>query len=118
MDNFFQAIMSLCLHSVLLSRKAELDQFIYRLGPLHAVITKYPTKAECLFVTGNEKPPTADELLSLMVFEGVQPNIVNFFNEYLKTSQGDFFHVNYDKILFYIMKFHINSTEIKYKCNI
>lgn len=92
MENFFQAIMSLCLHSVLLSRKAELDQFISGLGPLHALITKHPTKTECLFVTGNESPPTAEELLSLMVFEDVQPNIVNFFNKYLKTSEGEFLY--------------------------
>ena len=100
MENFFQAIMSLCLHSVLLSRKAELDQFIAGLGPLHALITKHPTKAECLFVTGNEPPPpSAEELLSLMTFEGVQPSIVDFFNEYLKTSEGELFFIN-DEIFY------------------
>ena len=29
-----------------------------------------------------------------MTFEGVQPNIVDFFNEYLKTSEGELFFIN------------------------
>ena len=91
MDNFFLAIMSLCLHSFLLSRMAELDLFISGLRPLHAVIMKHPTKVECLFVTGNEKPPTADKLLSLMVFEGVWLNIINSLTSVLKHHKVIFF---------------------------
>lgn len=88
MDNFFQAAMALCLHSVFLSRKAELDQFITGLGPVHSIIKQHPVLAEALFLVGKGKPLTAEEFLSLVVIQDVQPNIANFFNEYLRTSEG------------------------------
>jgi hypothetical protein len=88
MENFFQAIISLCLHSVLLSRKAELDQFVRGLGPLLTIIKEHPEKAECLLLVGNTNPPTSQELLSVMKFVDVQPNIIELFKQYLATSEG------------------------------
>ena len=70
-ENRFQAIMALCLHSVILSRKAELGQFISGLGPLIKIVRKHPDLAEPLFVTGHATSPTAEEILSLVRYEDV-----------------------------------------------
>jgi hypothetical protein len=44
LENRFQAMTSLCLHGILLSRKAELDQFVLGLGPLVDIIKQHPKK--------------------------------------------------------------------------
>ena len=54
-DNRSQAMTSLCLHSVFLSRKAELDQFMSRLGPLIKLVQQHPDQAEPIFVAGYSK---------------------------------------------------------------
>ena len=43
---------SFCLHGIILSRKAELDQFVSGLGPLVDVIKQHPKKMEPLLVAG------------------------------------------------------------------
>ena len=52
-ENRFQAILTLCLHSVILLRKAELDQFISGLDPLINIMCKYPDLAAPLFMAGH-----------------------------------------------------------------
>ena len=85
-ENRFQAMTSLCLHAVFLSRKAELDQFMSGLGPLVNVIHEHPTIAEPLLVAGHGKPPTADDLLSLITYENVDDEHKEFFKQYISTE--------------------------------
>ena len=84
-ENRFQAI-SLCLHSVFLSRKAELDQFMAGLGPLLNLIRKHPHLEEPLFVAGIAKPPTADQFLAIVEYEDVDGMHIDFFKQYVCTE--------------------------------
>ena len=86
LENRFQAMMSLCLHGVLLSRKAELDQFLLGLGPLVDSIRKYPDVFEPLFVSSGAKPPTGDDLLSLIDYENVDDEIKQYFIRYVHSE--------------------------------
>ena len=83
-ENRFQAIIALCLHSVILLRKAELDQFISGLGPLISIVRKYPDLAAPLFVAGRATPPTAEEVLSLVRYEDVDDKHKEFFQKYVR----------------------------------
>jgi hypothetical protein len=85
-ENRFQAMTSLCLHGVLLSRKAELDQFLIGLGPLVECIRKYPNIMEPLFLAGHAKPPTPDDLLSIIEYESVGDEIKEFFTRYVQAE--------------------------------
>jgi hypothetical protein len=84
-ENRFQAMASLCLHSVLLSRKAELDQFMSGLGPLINLICKHPDQTEPLLVAGQAKSPSAEDLLSLVEYEEVDEVRKDFFKQYVCT---------------------------------
>ena len=77
---------SLCLHSVFLSRKAELDQFMSGLGPVLDLIRKYPHLGEPLLVAGIAKPPTANEFLEIVEYEDVDDMHVDFFKQYVCTE--------------------------------
>ena len=70
-ENRFQAILALCLHSAIRLRKAELDQFISGLGPLINIVRKYPDLAVPLFMAGHARPPTAEQVFSLVKYEDV-----------------------------------------------
>ena len=70
-DNRFQAMTSLCLHSVFLSRKAELDQFMSGLGPLIKLVRQHPDQAEPIFVAGYSKTVSAEDILPLVDYEDV-----------------------------------------------
>ena len=84
--NRFQAMTSLCLHSIFLSRKAELDQFMAGLGPVLNLIRQHPQLAEPLLGAGIAKPPTADEFLAMVEYEDVDDMHINFFKEYVRTE--------------------------------
>mgnify|MGYP002803387056 FL=1 len=86
MENRFQSMTSLCLHGVILSRKAELDQFLIGLGPVAEFIRKYPNIMEQIFVTGHAQQPTADDFLSLIEYDGVDDEIKEFFIRYLQAE--------------------------------
>ena len=77
---------SLCLHSVFLSRKAELDQFMAGLGPLINLVREHPDQAEPLFVVGYSKSLSADDILSLVEYEDVDTMHKEFFNHYVCTE--------------------------------
>lgn len=81
-ENHFQA-MSLCLNGVILSRKAELDQFLLGPSPFVDNIGRNPELMEPLFVAGSSKPPTADDLLSLTEFDDVEDCIKEYFTQYI-----------------------------------
>ena len=83
-ENRFQAIVALCFHSVILSRKAELDQFISGLGPLINIVRNYPDLAAPLFMTGHATPITAEEVLSLVEYEDVDDKHKEFFQKYVR----------------------------------
>ena len=70
-ENHFQAMTSLCLHSVFLSRKAELGQFMAGLGPVLNLICKHLHLAEPILVADKVKPPSAEEFLALVEYEDV-----------------------------------------------
>ena len=53
-SNKLEAITALCVHSVILSRKAELDQFAVGLGPVLGVAMKYPDMMKSMFVSCSE----------------------------------------------------------------
>jgi hypothetical protein len=83
-ENRFQAIVALCFHLVILSRKAELDQFISGLGPLINIVCKYPDLAAPLFMTGHATPITAEEVLSLVEYEDVDDKHKELFQKYVR----------------------------------
>ena len=80
--------MALCLHSVILSRKAELD-------PLINIVRKHPDLAKPLFVAGRVKPPTAEEILSLVEYENVDDKHKEFFQKYVRAECKYTFLFNY-----------------------
>ncbi|XP_068725046.1 G2/M phase-specific E3 ubiquitin-protein ligase-like [Montipora capricornis] len=59
-SNKLEAITALCVHSVILSRKAELDQFAVGLGPVLGVAMKYPDMMKSVFVSCSE-PASVDQ---------------------------------------------------------
>lgn len=75
-ENRFQAM----------TRKAELDQFLIGLGPLVESIRQYPDVMEPLFVAACAKPPTADDLLSLVEFECVDDDLKQYFTRYVRAE--------------------------------
>lgn len=77
-------MMSLGLHGVILSRKAELHQFLFGLSPVVESIRKHPDLMESLFVAGSSKPTNADHLNLLIEFDGVDDNIKDYFARYIR----------------------------------
>ena len=86
-ENRFQAVASLSLHSVFLSRKAELDQFVSGLGRITNLISCHTEKAKSLLESGSAKPLTAEDLMSLVEFEDVDDLRKDFFNRYVLTER-------------------------------
>ena len=84
LNNRVQAMMSLCIHGVILSRKAKLDQFLLGLSPLVESIRKHPDLMEPLFVAGSSKPTTADNLNLLIEFDGIDDNVKYYFAHYIR----------------------------------
>lgn len=89
-ENRFQAMTSLCLHSVFLSRKAELDQFMARLGPVLNLIRKNPQLAKPIPVADKVKPPSAEEFL--VEDKDVDNMHIDFFKQYICTECKSMFH--------------------------
>ena len=85
-ENRLQAMTALCLHSVFLTRKAELDQFRTGLGPIVDIICKHPNNAKPLLQAGHNKPLTANEILPLVKFDDIDEKHKEFFQEYLRTE--------------------------------
>ncbi len=102
LENRFQAMTSLCLHGILLSRKAELDQFVLGLGPL-VDIKQHPKKMEPLFLAGSEKLPTAEEFLSLVEYEDVNDSLKQHFIRYTHLPGNDLSSHIRDNIIFHII---------------
>jgi len=86
---------------VILSRKAELDQFIDGLGPIVNLVGKYPDVMEPAFVEREAKAPTPQEFLNLTVFENVRVELQTFLQQYLE-NQGIRFNL---KELIFCSKF-------------
>ncbi|XP_028413666.1 G2/M phase-specific E3 ubiquitin-protein ligase-like [Dendronephthya gigantea] len=84
LENRFQAMTSLCLHGIILSRKAELDQFVCGMGPLVDIIKKHPKEIEPLFLAGTKKPLSAEEFLSLVEYEDVNDEVKQHFIRYVE----------------------------------
>ena len=85
-SNRLEAITALCVHSVILSRKAELDQFAVGLGPVLGLAKKYPDVLKSLFVNCSEPGSasvTPAEFKGLLVFEGLQDKVKEYFLEYI-----------------------------------
>ena len=85
-SNKLEAITALCVHSVILSRKAELDQFAVGLGlgPVLGLAKKYPDVLKSLFVNCSEPGSasvTPAAFKGLLVFEGLQDKVKEFFLE-------------------------------------
>ena len=86
LENRFQAMTSLVLHAVILSRKAEVDQFIEGLGPLLQKIKDHPEKFEPLFVAGACEPPLSKDLFSIVEYDDVDKRIREYFTRYIREA--------------------------------
>ena len=76
--------MSVLLHCVVLSRKAELDQFADGLGPLLDKIRSYPDLCKPLLVQSDEHTKvTAEKIKSLLLFEEVNENLKKYLMDYI-----------------------------------
>ena len=74
------------MHSVILSRKAELDQFAVGLGPVLGLAKKYPDVLKSLFVNCSEPGSasvTPAAFKGLLVLEGLQDKGKEYFLEYI-----------------------------------
>ena len=81
-SNKLEAITASCVHSVILSRKAELDQFAVGLGPVLVVAMKYPDMMKSMFVSCPEPASlsvTPAAFKDLLVFEDVQDKVKEYF---------------------------------------
>ena len=86
-SNKLEAITALCVHSVILSRKAELDQFAVGLGPVLGVAMKYPDMMKSMFVSCSEPASlsvTPAAFKDLLVFEDVHDKVKEYFLEYIE----------------------------------
>lgn len=80
-----EAIMSILLNCVILSRKAELDQFADGLGPLLNKIRSYPDICKSLLVQSDEfTRVTAGKLKSLLVFQDVNDHLKKQLMDYME----------------------------------
>ena len=86
LENRFQAMTSLVLHAVILSRKAEVDQFMEGLGPLLQIIKNHPEKFEPLFVAGACEPPLSEDLFSIVDYDDVDERMKEYFTHYVREA--------------------------------
>ena len=76
------------MHSVILSRKAELDQFAVGLGLVLGVAMKYPDMMKSMFVSCSEPASlsvTPAAFKDLLVFEDVQDK--EYFLQYIEEGR-------------------------------
>ncbi|CAB3994643.1 Hypothetical predicted protein [Paramuricea clavata] len=85
LDALSKAI-SLVLHAVILSRKAEVDQFMEGLGPLLWKIKNHPEKFEPLFVAGACEPPLSEDLFSIVDYDDVDERMKEYFTRYVREA--------------------------------
>jgi hypothetical protein len=90
---------SFCLHGILLSRKAELDQFVLGLGPLVDIIKQHPKTMEPLFLAGSEKLLTAEEFLSLVEYDNVNDSLKQHFIRYVHLPGNNLLPNNVDNVI-------------------
>lgn len=84
--NRLEAITALCVHSAILCRKGELDQFAVGLGPVLELAKKYPDTMNPLFVSCEEPNScsiTPEEFKALLVFESVEEKVKQYFLKYI-----------------------------------
>ncbi|CAB3995635.1 Hypothetical predicted protein [Paramuricea clavata] len=74
--------------SVILSRKAEVDQFMEGLGPLLQRIKNHPEKFEPLFVAGACKPPLSEDLFSIVDYDDVDERMKEYFTRYVREASN------------------------------
>ena len=86
LENRFQAMTSLVLHAVILSRKAEVDQFMEGLGPLLQRIKNHPETFEPLFVAGACEPPLSEDLFSIVDYDDVDERMKEYFTRYVREA--------------------------------
>jgi hypothetical protein len=86
LENRFQAMTSLVLHAVILSRKAEVDQLMEGLGPLLQRIKNHPEKFEPLFVAGACEPPLSEDLFSIVDYDDVDERMKEYFTRYVREA--------------------------------
>ena len=90
LSNKLDAITAMCVHSVIFSRKAAIDQLAFGLKPILDIARKYPEELKVLFVNkeGNNDID-ADKFKSLLVFEDVEVGLKDMFMKYIET-EGNF----------------------------
>lgn len=84
-ENKGEAMMTVMLHCVILSRKAELDQFSDGLGPLLTKIRSNADICKPLLVQSiDDTKVTAEKLKSLLVFEKLTEPLQQFLIDYIE----------------------------------
>jgi hypothetical protein len=87
MTNKLEAITSLCVHSVVVSRKAAVDQLACGLKPLLELSKKDPEMLKPIFVAGaSSLELNSATFKSLLHFEDVELNVMNMFLKYIDTE--------------------------------
>lgn len=92
LSNKLDAITTLCVHSVIFSRKAAIDQLAFGLKPILDIAQKHSEELKGLFVNdGENNNIDADKFKSLLEFEDVENGLKEMFIKYIE-SEGMSFH--------------------------
>ena len=87
MSTKLEAITALCVHSVILSRKAAIDQFAHGLKPLLELAKKNPETMMPVFVPGASTLELNTETFKdLLFYEEVEVKVKNMFLKYIDTE--------------------------------
>lgn len=83
-ENKQDAVRNLMVHMVVLSRKSEIDQFAYGLGPVLGLIKAYPERLKVLFTLDSERALLPEDLMSIVNFEDSLPlHLKEYFQRYV-----------------------------------
>ena len=86
-DNKRSAVISLMIHSIISSRKAELDQFSQGLEPLLREARKVPEMFKPLFVySQNTKQLTAECFKALINSDCLEDNLKEYLDKYIDSK--------------------------------
>lgn len=86
-DNKGGAMMSIMIHSLISSRKAELDQFALGLGPVLKAAKENPTVCKPLFVYDEENCKVTPEKLKALLYEAnLDDKLKGYFHDYIDSK--------------------------------
>ena len=94
----------MCVHSVIFSQNAAIDQLAFGLKPILDIARKYPEGLKVLFINkeGNNDID-ADKFKSLLEFEDVEVGLKDMFFKYIDT-EGNLLAIYTRTSFFFIRK--------------